>query len=413
LLGLGYLARNRVFGPVVPVVVATSGELTQSVVATGRVLTPQRVVVAAVSTARVRSVAVNEGQAVQQGQLLVQLDDQDLRATVAQAMAALAQAQAHVRQLADVGLPVAEQNLVQVQANASQAGAQLARVRDLQAQGFVGQAQLDEAQRVAQVARSAVRAAQLQVQNNRPTGSESALAQAALAQAQASLLLARVRLEQAALLAPAAGTLIARSVEPGETVQPGKALMVLAADGATHIAVQLDEKNLAKVALGQPAVVSADAYAAQRFAAEVVYINPGVDARRGAVEIKLRVIAPPPYLRQDMTVSVDIETARKNAAVILATGAVQDSNARAPWVWVLRDKHLTRQVVALGLRGDNQVEVLSGLQAGEAVVPAAAASAAGLGAGQRVRAKKATVPPNESASASASTSASAAAATAP
>jgi HlyD family secretion protein len=385
LIALGAFGPQWLLGPVVPVVVVTSGELTQSVVASGRVLTPQRVVVAAVSTARVRSVAVSEGQAVQKGQLLVHLEDQDLRANVAQAVAAVAQAQARVRQLADVGLPVAEQGLSQAQANTAQAGAQLARVRDLQAQGFVGQAQLDEAQRVFKIATSAGRAAQLQVQSNRPAGSDAALARAALAQAQASLQLARVRLDQAAIVAPAAGTLIARSVEPGEIVQPGKALMTLAANGPTQIAVQLDEKNLAKVALGQAAMVSADAYAAQRFTAEVVYINPGVDARRGAVEVKLLVRDPPPYLRQDMTVSVDIQTARKPLVVTLATGAVQEPNGIAPWVLVLRDHHVARQNVSLGLVGDNQVEVLSGLQAGEAVIPAAAASAAGVGIGQRVR----------------------------
>ena len=110
--------------------------------------------------------------------------------------------------------------------------------------------------------------------------------------------------------------LISRSVEVGDVVQPGKALMVLAASGQPQILIQIDEKNLSKIALGQKAFGSADAFASQRFDAVVGYINPGIDAARGSVEVKLNVANPPAYLRQDMTVSVDIETARRTATVV-------------------------------------------------------------------------------------------------
>ncbi len=58
-------------------------------------------------------------------------------------------------------------------------------------------------------------------------------------------------------------------------VQPGKVLMVLSPSGETQLVLQIDERNLAKLKLGQKALASADAYPAQRFAAELVYINPG------------------------------------------------------------------------------------------------------------------------------------------
>ena len=135
---------------------------------------------------------------------------------------------------------------------------------------------------------------------------------------------------------------------------------------------------------------SADAFASQRFDAVVAYINPGVDPTRGSVEVKLSVPNPPIYLRQDMTVSIDIETARRTGAVVIASGAVEDAATDKPWVLVVRDKRVVKQFVTLGLRGDTRVEVLGGIEAGEGVVPV---SKTGVKAGQRVRATITAVPP--------------------
>ena len=86
--------------------------------------------------------------------------------------------------------------------------------------------------------------------------------------------------------------------------------------------------------------------------------------------MKLRVTTPPAYLRQDMTVSVDIETSRKSDALVIPVGALHDRGSDAPWVLVVRDHHAVRQDVTLGLLGDDNVEILTGLKAGEHVIPA-------------------------------------------
>jgi HlyD family secretion protein len=365
---IAYLSRNLILGKPVDAYPATVGELVQTVVASGRVMTPQRITIAGETTGRVNTIPVLEGQIVKRGQLLIQLNDQDERASLAQATAAVNQAEAKLRQLHEVALPAASQTLKQAQTNLEQALKQYERTKDLQSRGFISQAQLDEAKRNYDVISSQVSAARLQVETNRPAGSDLAIALATVAQANASLHLAQVKLNEDAILAPADGTLISRSVEPGDIVQPGKELMVLAADGETQILVQLDEKNLAKLALGQKVLGSADAYADQRFEASVSYINPGIDATRGAVEVKMTVTKPPAYLRQDMTVSVDIETAHRSGALVIPTGALHDASSNAPWVLVVRNNHTVKQAVKLGLRGDNSVEVLSGLKAGEAVI---------------------------------------------
>jgi HlyD family secretion protein len=156
-------------------------------------------------------------------------------------------------------------------------------------------------------------------------------------------------------------------------VQPGKVLMALSPSGETQLVVQIDERNLHLLKLGQRADASADAFAEQRFAAQLVYINPGVDAQRGSVEVKLAVPSPPEYLTQDMTVSVDIRVAQRPDAVLVASDAVHDLDTPQPWVLKLDGHRARRQPVQLGLHGSSVSEVLAGLRPGDLVVPASAA----------------------------------------
>lgn len=378
-----FALRNVILGTPVEAYQAARSDLVQTVVASGRIITPQRVSVGAVVTGRVVRIPVREGQVVKTGDILVELDDNDERASVEQARAAVAQAEAKLRQLREVGLPAAEQGLIQAQANLTQLRRQYERTRELMAKGFVSQAALDDAQRNLDVADSQLRSAKLQVQSNSPAGSDFALAQTALTQARASLGLAQARLDDTVIRAPAGGILIARAVEPGNVVQPGKELMALAPAGETQVVVQVDEKNLAQLKLGQKALGSADAYPRERFAAELVYINPGIDALRGSVEVKLRVPDPPDYLRQDMTVSVDIEVARSTGAVVVPADAVRDAGSAQPWVLAVDGWRTQRRPVKIGLKGDGRIEVLQGVAPGDRVISMANGT---VRDGERVRA---------------------------
>jgi HlyD family secretion protein len=379
----GYFLRDALFGTPTELAEVTRGDIVQTVVASGRVMTPQRVSVGAVITERVARIPVEEGQSVKRGDILFVLDDRDERAAIAQAQAAVAQADARLRQIREVGLPVAEQALAQAKANLVQAQQQYDRAQDLKAKGFVSQSALDDAQRNLDVAKSQLEAARLQVASNRPTGSDFLVAQTAQAQARATLDAAKARLDQTVVVAPVDGALIGRNVEPGDVVQPGKELMVLAPTGETQIVVAIDEKNLSQLKLGQKAIASADAYPHERFDAELFYINPGIDALRGAVEVKLRVPAPPAYLRQDMTASVDIEVARRRDVLTVPSGAVFDAAGTQPWVLAVEGRDAVRRPVKLGVKGEGRVEVREGLTAGERVI---AAAGAGILPGQRVRA---------------------------
>ena len=357
-------------------------DFTQTVVASGRVETPHRVELGVQIAGIVLHVPVVEGQTVAAGTALIEMESSELQAMAAQAREAVQQARARLRQLREVQAPGAEQSLREKQANHETAQRVLARSRELLSQGFISQTALDETQRTERVARAQVTIAQQQRAGARPSGSDSALAEATLAQAEAAANAAQARLRYAFISAPLAGTLIKRNVEPGSAVQPGKVLMVLSPAGQTQLVVQIDERNLRLLRLGQPALASADAYPGERFAAELAFMNPGVDAGRGAVEVKLRVPEPPANLKQDMTVSVDIEVARRQQAVLVPTSSLHDDDTAQPWVLKVDGRHARRQVVLLGLRSNGVAEVLRGLKAGDRVVPTAVKT---VGDGARIR----------------------------
>ncbi|KPG01230.1 permease [Rhodopseudomonas sp. AAP120] len=368
-------------GPEVVVAEVQRGDLVQSVVASGHIETPYRVEIGSQITGTVKDVLVVEGQQVRQGQELIAIEDSELRAALVQSEGAVAQAEARMRQLKELTGPAADQSLKQAQANLLNAEAAYERASKLADKGFGTRATLDEATKNLDVARTQVRTAELQLYTSSPGGSDYVMAETQLSQARANLGTAKARLGYALITAPRDGVLITRAVERGSVVQPGKALLVLAPTGETQIVVQIDEKNLGQLALGQHAVASADAYPDQRFKATLSYINPSVDINRASVEVKLKVDPAPDYLRQDMTVSVDIATARRDDVVIVPARAVHDV-ATAPYVLVAASGRAVVRKIRLGLRGVGFYEVLDGLAPGDRVVPLTS----GVKAGQRIRA---------------------------
>jgi len=371
LLVFGGMIAFLMAGPRITAYEVKRGELVQTVVASGRVESPRRIEIGSPVVGTVVAVPVDEGQTVAKGQLLVKLDDSEARAAVASARTAVAEAEAKLTQLDRTGAPVAAEAVRQAQATLDNAQRQYERQRDLFAKGFVGQAVLDDAVRARDVAASQLQAARVQSASMSANGADYAVARTALAQARAALTAAEAHLDLMTIEAPVAGTLISRAVEAGSVAQPGKVLLVLSPAGELQLTVQIDEKNLNYLKLHQHALASADAYPDQRFPCELVYINPGIDPSRGSVEVKLTVPSPPNYLLQDMTVSVDIEVAKRPDALSIPLSAVRDAAGTKPWVMVVADGRAQRRDVKLGMRGGSgQVEVLDGLAPGERVIPA-------------------------------------------
>ena len=374
-------------GPQVDALVVQSAPLVRTLQFSARVATLSRVDVGSTVTGRVAQVRVMEGTEVRQGDVLVQLESDELRAALAQAVAAERQAKARLEGLRSTGRTAAQAARAQADASLQAASASLARVQQLVAEGFYSPAQLDEARRAVDVARAQQLGAQAQLQATADAGTEVAQAQAQLALAQAATVAAQARLAQATLVAPADARVLVREVEPGQIVQPGKALFSLALAGPTQLVAQVDERFLEQLQLGQPAWVVADAFAAQRFAARVLSIAPAVDAQRGAIEVKFSIEQAPAFLREDMTLSVEVETARRERTLVLPQAALRGpAGGDQASVLVLQDGRAQVRNVRLGLRTLDAVEVLGGLKESDTVLRGHAS----LQDGQRVRAR--TVP---------------------
>ena len=371
-------------GPQVDALVLQSAPLVRSLQFSARVATLSRVDVGSTVTGRVEQVRVSEGAQVRQGDVLVQLESDELRAVLAQALASERQAQARLTGLRSSGRTATQAAVAQADATLRAASASLARVQQLVAEGFYSPAQLDEARRAVDVARAQQRNAQAQSEANADAGTDVAQAQAQLAVAQAATVAARARLAQTALVAPADARVLVRDVEPGQIVQPGKALLSLALAGPTQLVAQVDERFLDQLQPGQKAAVVADAFAGQRFAARVLSIAPAVDAQRGAIEVTFALDAQAPaYLREDMTLSVEVETARRERALVLPQAALRGAVAGdTATVLLLQDGRAQARNVRLGLRTLDAVEVLEGLHEGDTVLRGGAVQA-----GDRVRAR--------------------------
>ena len=207
--------------------------------------------------------------------------------------------------------------------------------------------------------------------------------------------------------------MLVRAVEPGQIVQPGKALLSLALAGPTQLVAQVDERFLEQLRTGQQATVVADAFPGQRFAARVLSIAPAVDAQRGAIEVKFALAgAPPTFLREDMTLSVEVETGRRDNALVLPQSALRplDADAKAAAgtagalttpvdgpkkqmagevrdVLVVESGRAQLRTVHLGLHTLGAVEVLDGLAEGAQVLLRSGGADGTLQPGQRVRAQ--------------------------
>src|SRR5690606_17576684 len=141
-----------------------------------------------------------------------------------------------------------------------------------------------------------------------------------------------------------------RNVELGEVVNPGQGLLEFIADGDPKLEVHPDESHLAYMRERQSAVASVEARPRQLFAATVDRIAPAVDAARGTVKVELTIEPPvPDFLMTGMTVSVEIELARRDGVLILPAEAVEGASEAVPHVLVVEDGRAVRREVKLGM----------------------------------------------------------------
>lgn len=364
----GFFALRWWQGPLLPSYRIFSMPLVQTVVATGRVVAVSNTDIGSEISGVVLERRVAEGEQVAAGDLLLVLSSDDVAAQVRQAEAELAELISSTRPQAVVDLTNAEVALAQADRNVE-------RRRELAAISAISDEEMEQAIQAQAQARNNVENARLRANALSSGGVEEDLLRARIAALQAQLNKAQVH-------SKVSGTILTRNVEVGDLVQPGQSLFTIALDGKTEIRVPLDERNLSRLALPQPAVAIADAYPDKPFPVRISFIAPSIDPQRGTVEVRLSVDPVPDFLRQDMTVSVNIETDQRAKALVIPNDALANVKEDSAEVLLLRDGQVQRQRVRLGLCGLSASEVLSGLSAGDEILVDATVS---LADGKRVR----------------------------
>ncbi|MCX7141824.1 MAG: efflux RND transporter periplasmic adaptor subunit [Proteobacteria bacterium] len=368
-------------GPAVEVAPVQAGPFEHSIVVSGRVQAPNRIEIGSVITGRVEAVLVEEGAVVTAGQKLILLETSELRAALDQARTAEASARARVATVRELNLPQSNDAALQAEAQVRFAEEEYRRNRDLRNKGFISDARLQDLERLLAVAKSQLESARTQAKAQGPSGVAAREAVLREQEARAARELAESKLAQTTIRASMPGTVLARAVEPGDIVSPGKRLLTVNSNSETRLTAQIDEKNLPYLKSGQEALASSEAFPERSFKAVLYYISPGIDTTRGSVEARFRVPDPPDYLRADMTVSIDIGAGRKARALTLPSEAVRESGA-AHTVQVVRDGSARSVKVEIGIRSGSRYEITSGVAEGDLVV-----LTRGIDDGARVRAQ--------------------------
>ena len=374
-LALGFFLVRGWLGPSVAGYRIESRPLVQNLVATGRVIAVSRAQVGSEITGVVLERRVKEGDRVKPGDILLILRSDELSAKVREAEAAVAQLERSAR-------PQAQAALRQAEAQLAQDSREAQRRRELFSRQMIAREPMEQAVQAETIARAAAEKARLTAAALASGNSDETVLRERLASAQALLAKTTVRSE-------VTGTVLIRNVEPGDLVQPTRILLEVARDGDSELLVPLDEKNLAVIKLSQPAICVADAFPEQPFAARINFIAPSVDPQKGTVNIRLKVDPVPPNLRQDMTVSVNIETGRRAQALVVPNDALANVDGAQATVLSVSNGKIKKVAVRLGLRGLVMTEIVSGLKAGDWVL---ADTAGKLGEGDRVRVKQQTLP---------------------
>tara|TARA_Y100001949_G_scaffold168312_1_gene166898 strand:- start:3149 stop:4342 length:1194 start_codon:yes stop_codon:yes gene_type:complete len=372
LLIAGWLGWRQLQGPELPGYRLETRPLVQRVVASGEVDTQSLAQVGSEITGVIAARHVREGDAVKAGDLLLELRDDEQRARLREAEAAL-------QQLIDSARPQAEATAREAQHNLEQASRELKRRKALFDRKLLASEPLEQARRAELTARAVRDRARFAAAALAEGGSEERVQQQRLEAARAALAKTRIH-------AQVDGIVQTRDVEPGDLVQPGRTLLTIARSGSSEILLPLDEKNLAPVELGQAAKVIADAYPERVLQARVSFIAPSVDTARGTIDVHLDLLEPADFLRQGMTVSVNIETGRREQALVLPNDALLARNGNRAQVLRLNEGFVERVEVRLGLLGTALSEVIEGLTAGDLVLAAEAE------AGQRVRVREQPMP---------------------
>ena len=312
------------------------------------------------------AVLVDQGDAVQEGQLLARLNDSDIRAQIEIATAALAVAQAGL-----VRVQSDEARALAVEKNAKISHG---RASELWAKKMVSQESMDNAVEQLHIAVADV------------TRSRAAIAEteSQVVTARKTLLYQQQRLSYTRVISPYDGLVVRRDRDPGGVVVPGGSLMLLVATNELWVSAWVNETASSGLSVGQPARVVFRSDETNTVAGEVARLGRETDRETREFLVDVRVRTLPPNWTVGQRAEVFIETGRAESALAVPQKFIQWRSGK-PGVFVNEAGVARWRGVTLGLYGREKAEIAKGLTVGEQVVCPAAAKQAALTDGQRIK----------------------------
>lgn len=314
--------------------------------ATGTVRARTSAVISAKLMGYVREVKVQAGDRVRDGQLLVTLDTRDLDVSSRRAEAA--------REEVRSGVPEADSAVAAAKANLDLAQVTFGRMRDLFQKTSISNQEFDEASaklKAAQAAYEMAQARRLQLNSK-------------LAQVDQEVRATEVTRSYADVLAPFAGVVVSKSVDPGSLALPGAPLFTIEREGAYRLEASVEESRLAAIRIGQPVSVTLDGVD-RTTNSRVSEIVPAVDAASRAYIVKIDLPALP-ALRSGVFGRAAFQLGRRSLLAIPAGAVTERGQLQSVLV---ADNGIARtRLITTGQKVNDRVEVLSGLGAGETVI---------------------------------------------
>lgn len=227
---------------------------------------------------RIESIAVREGAEVEEGRELAVLDRRELlarrRMAEAQAVAARATLEELTSGFREEDIGQARAALRAAESRRATAAVDVERARNLRAGGAISQQSLDHAESALEMAQADVERSEeaLRLLVSGPRAERIAAQEGALAQAEAAVEQAEALLDFATIRAPFRGRITVRHREPGEAVTPGAPVLTVMNPDDRWVRIYVPARDVGRVALGQPASITADAYDARTYPGEVVFI---------------------------------------------------------------------------------------------------------------------------------------------
>jgi HlyD family secretion protein len=374
--------------------------------ASGYIVAHHKISVNSKVTGRVAWIGVEKGDKVNEGQVLVRLEDQEFRAQYEQAQGAVESARARLLEYEHGSRPeeiqAADNNLSEARATAQNDKLTLDRTRELYAQGVTSKQSLDDAtakyEASQQRMNSLERASKLMQLG--PRAEWIARAKGDLAQAEGQMAYAKSQLDATVIRAPVSGTILERTAEKGELVtaqfasgaEGGPRGSVVALADLNDIQVELDiaQDDFAKLSPKQESIVTLDAFKDRSYKGEIAEMSPEANRQKATVQVKVQILQPDSYLRPEMNATVQFKAkpnqdqgaATKRTYVFVPTAALRDKDGSKFVLLAIKGKTLRRDVHVQGQRtGGYLVDSLIG---GEDVITAGPAD---LQDGQKIRIK--------------------------